>query len=615
MPTHLNRDDRRLPGYSARCAIRRGLAGTTVLALAACGGGGGSSTPPSTGGGGGTAASFYLTGPAGIDQGIGGNVTFADGTTSSGTDLDLEAVTPSTGAGSVLVTRDTWIHPVGIGQWTAAAGSATALGTRYNVYAGTDNRFHVNDLLIGSGGTAPTTATLSNLSTTAVCASTPVVINDLANPANSLLVFDGPPSGQNSCSGAAGDVFSVVPVSAAATSGPSAVGDVEPVDAVRDATGAITSLLLLVHATPPYVAVATGASTASPTKIGNLQGGGLNFPGGSRDFQSLAVIPVSGSAVWLFRDLNNIYGVKLSNPTNVVLAFAGQDEDTVQSAALVDGTVAYVAMVDQTNCPSGYPKCTNEIVRIDAGALAANEGVVLTTEYTTGLQLLGVAGGNLYYAFSDGSALKVITKAAPANSSGSAVFTASGGTTLDLSSLNIPTPPPVVVSGGVYYTVYSGTASGSYLQAWFAAGTTATALGGFSQVLGGVVASSVSSANAGLYANPLSSSSAVPPPYAGALIASMSTANSPPDIYPSATISSYGGSGSATATLGTLPKLVTDEYDAIAVSPGVLQSGVPALLRVSGFDTDSRGGFTGYDLIQITPGTAGSLIQVTTNLQ
>jgi len=588
-----------------------------AAALVACGSGSssnssGGTTPPA--GGSGTSSNFYLVGPAGIDRGNGGTITFA-GVPSSGTDLTLTTVTPATGAGSTLVQNGNWLGEAQVGQWTAASGSATAIGARFNVYAGTDNRFHVADLLIAAGAAAPTTAALSTLTPSAVCSSLPTVINDLATPANSLLVFDTPLS--NSC-GSLNDVYTVVPLSAGASTAPAAASNVEPVDAVRDATGAITQLLLLVHASAPnhpYVAVSAGTSLASPTTIGTLTGTGNNSGGASRDFQSLAVIPVGSSAVWLYRDGGAVYGVNLSTPTAPVQAFLDNDSDVVQGPAIVDGTMAYLALIDQTHpLPGSTPPvcCTNQIVRIDASALAAGEGVVLIEELSTGLQLLGIAGNNLFYEFSDGSALKSIDK----TSSGTAASTPIVAFTGASPALYMDGPPPVVVSGGIYYTV-STPAPANPLQAWFYDGNASSLLGSFSQVLGGVTASPLATTNAGITASNITNLNVnvnpVAPTYASALVAIMPTTNTAPSIYPAASIFSYDSNGARSANLGTLYKPLADDYDTLAVAPGLLQAGVPALLEVSGYSASTS--YTGHDLYQITPGTAGSLIQVTKNLQ
>ena len=85
------------------------------------------------------------------------------------------------------------------------------------------------------------------------------------------------------------------------------------------------------------------------------------------------------------------------------------------------------------------------------------------------------------------------------------------------------------------------------------------------------------------------------------------------DMYPGATLQTYGASGSLSATLGTLPTLQKDVYDTLVVNPGNLQLGMPALLTASGYNSESM--YTGFDLFQITPGTADSLIRVTNTNQ
>ena len=281
------------------------------------------------------------------------------------------------------------------------------------------------------------------------------VINDLATPSNSVLVFDAP--GASGACGNTDDVYPVVSLSATAATGAVSATPTQPVDAVNDASGALTALLLVNHGSPASVAVSSGTALASPTTIETLQGHGITNVGGG-DFASLAVIPVGTSAVWLYRDTTLIKAVNLATPTAPVVVYTAADTDQIKGPALIDGTTAYVAMIDTTN-PSGCSSnCTNQIISIDVSkiATAGYTGQLMIQELSAGLQLLGVAGANLYYAFSDGSAIRMIPKtSATTLTASTAVFTPSGGSTLSLVSLSVPSPSPVVVGGGVYYTVYT----------------------------------------------------------------------------------------------------------------------------------------------------------------
>ncbi len=560
---------RRMTG---RAIARLGTLLALTALLAACGGGGGGGgggSPGGTTGGGSGAAAYFVSGLEGVDHGSG---------------LSLAAVNPVTGQASILATTSPQSVAT-IAQWTAAGGTATRAGNRYRVWVGPDNFLHSADLAVVSGATVPVVGQLSTLSvaSTSTCNIYPTtVLNDYANPANSALVYNL----AGGCGGAT-DQFSVVPLSATAGTAPSAPSHNEPVDAVRDATGAITQVLFVQHGAPATVAGAPSA-TATPTTFGApLNGVGINNPG-TGDFQSLGVVAQASGAVWLYRDVFNIYAVNLANTSaGQVIVYTAVDNDTINGPAIVDGTTAYVGLSDNTHN-------TNKIVRIDTTNLTSAEIVTETPTY--GIRVLGVAGSNVLYLLTTGtgSALCKVGKASTGLTAGATLATTIAGQTSVESS-------PVIVGSGIYYTIDNTATNPMSTQAYYvdATGGSAVAVGASgSQVLGGVLATPASSLNPGT------------PAYASAVIALLTTSTTDP--YAGAAIAGFAGGSTAAVTMGTLPMLQSDTYYGVALSEGPLQAGVPALVLVSG---SLQSGAPAQDMLAFTPGSAGSLTPVTNNLQ
>jgi hypothetical protein len=214
------------------------LAGGAIAALAACGGGGGggTTTPPPPGGGG-AITGYYLSGPSGI----------------SARGLTLTGVDPTT-AGKIPIPSD-YLYSADLGtlaQWMATGGTATTVGTRFRVWTGTDGVIYATDLGITSSSTAPTTTAFSTYPASSICpGTTPTMLNDLANPTNSAVVFRDAAV----CSAGPTDKFVTIPLSANAGTPAPTPSLNEPVAVARDATGAITKVLFLIHSTltPPSV--------------------------------------------------------------------------------------------------------------------------------------------------------------------------------------------------------------------------------------------------------------------------------------------------------------------------------------------------------------------------
>jgi len=531
-------------------------------------------------------------------------LTGASGTASNG--YALTAVNPSTGTKNSIASGGAWTNQAAIAQWTPSGGTATNAGIRYRVFADANNALEVSDLSLG--GTGPTATQLSNVSTTIFCGASatsapnaPTVLNDFVNPQNSLLVYRT----ASTCPTTA-DLFTVIPLSAGPTTAPAPASLVEPVDVVRDATGAITDLLVLVHsgtASGSSLAIAVGntlpAQASQLTAIATLSGQGASSAGG--DFESLGVVlQPDGSHVWLWRDLGGINAVNLKisgstvTPSSVSSVYSVQDTDVIQAPAILDGTNAYVALID-TNNP------TNKIIRIDTTAIATPAVNILQENTTAGLgiELEGVANANLIYTYTDQSGLRYVAKTVLNQATGTSIWSATAGSGQTLDQVNAP----VIVGGSVYFCV---TAAATLPQAYFWSGSgTPAALGtNGSQVLGGVSASPLSTANPST------------PVYTAAIVATFSSqasATGSGNAYPGAVINSYDAANVATI-LGTLPSPQNRNlYQSATLSESPLQMGMPALLLLSGYASDP--GYSAQDLFQFIPGVANSLNRITTNLQ
>lgn len=466
-------------------AIRGLIAGAAIAVLAACGGGGGgggggSTTPPPPPPGPITTSSFYLSGESGGDRG--GSLT-------------LTGVEPV--SGSIVNIPDSNLYAgrvATIAQWTAANGLATSAGTRYRLWTGSDNKLYSTDLADPSGSAAPTTTQFSTYPASSICGGgiAPTVLNDLAKPWNSAIVFrDG--SGTNTC-GAPTDKFVTLPLSATATTAPPSPSINEPVAVGRDATGAITKVLFVIHTTPAAVGYASSFS-ATPTVIANLSGGGLNYAGG--DFTSLAVVPQSdGSLVWVYRDVNQFYAVNLKALGTPQLVYPAADNDTLQLPILVQGSTIYLSMADTTNNVSmgASPVYTCQIVAITtaAGATANNAGTLVLQENTAanGLTLVGILGGNIVY-LNDNVVAGVGSKdleSIPLNNAG--MLTQGAVIDSAVSPVVFDATAPIVVGNGLYYTLDTpGAGSTVAFQTYYYNGTAHTAVGmNGSLLLGGVPA-------------------------------------------------------------------------------------------------------------------------------
>jgi len=574
-------------------------------------GGGGTSSGGSGSGGNGTpiAGQYYVVGAAGVDQGNGITIPYAPtGSTGTTSGLNLTYINAGTATGNIVANGETWIDQGFVSEWTITSGTATSLATRFRIYAATDGYIHAADLQMMTGTTAPLNDRLTTLTTSTICPTLPTILNDYANPSNSLIVYRYPGDTGPDC-GTADDQFTVVPLNATSSSAPINTVIYEPVDAVRDTSGAITSVLVLVHPTftagnpngSPYVAMASSTASTSlnaPSKIGGPNSGFLSGTGSSStsgDFQSVAVVPQSnGHSIWLFRDVNSIVATDPTTTTTTVV-YAIADTDQLVAPVLISGTDVYLGMSDTTGT-------TNKIVHIDTTAVASGTAasVEMITENTAQIQLIGIAGTNIIYTIDNGTILHMIPTDATGSTSPVALYSPP--------SSNFGIGTCVIVGTGLYYTVTSQTAqpNQAYFVDTFAVTPTSLAIGSSSgsQVLGGVATNPTTTANPGN------------PAFGGAVVATFSASGSFSNFWTGANIGLYTTGSTASSNIGTLPAPLNQDTFANAVlAPGLLQMGMPALLQISGTDTLDGSTLPATDLFQFTPGTASSLKRLTSNIQ
>lgn len=388
-------------------------------------------------------------------------------------------------------------------------------------------------------------------------------------------------------------------------------------DVVRDATGAIKQVLWIMHGTTPQSIGVSGSLNSSPISLGALNGNGVNETSGSGRFASLAVVPeADGSYVWVYLDAGNIMAVNTNGIAAPVTEFVIKDSDQLNLPVLVDNTNVLLATTDphnQVQPPTNPPQYTCQLIRISTSTtLAANSGIVFLNEPTTGsgsilpgnppigLSLVGISGSYLVY-FNNGStngsgpvALEAIPKTSTSGGSSTLYTATMPAQQFTASPVAVSSLSNGVLSSGVYYSVAGGSPS---TQVYFYdfVSMANSPIGGVNgnALLGGVLA------------NPAGQPPSANPAYASVIVAELTTSTS----YSGATIIGFDSTGFNRTLVGTLPNF---GYTGIALSDAPLQSGIPALLEVSG---QQASGTNATDLFVITPGTSASLKQVTNNLQ
>jgi len=606
-------------GIDVRAIFQRALVAGAVLALAACGSGGGSGSAPggSSGGGssgGSTQGPYFVMGDSGTQR-TNNTVTFVNvpGSIPVGANpFDLQEIDPAGGTvPAATVMGGNWLPLAEFSQWSATGGSATQWGLRYVVYSDTAGNFKLADLKVPSGTARPAVpgapvALAGGLTASMVCPAVPS-INDYADATNSILVFRNPGTNLSlqDC-GSADDEFYALKLNA--TSAPT-LGFVEPVEALRDGTGAITTVFSIVHPSTytssgaPIGAVTLQQSAADLVSSvvaiggagGTLSGTGTNA-GGSRDFQTLGTT----ATAWFFRDVNSVVAVTGGATPTGTLAFTSSG--AIQAPAWFDATSAYLAI-------SGNTSVGSSIIKIDLGTLAAT---ILVTEpapapgtSAPGISIAGLTANSVVYWMTDGSAVKSIAKTAIAGT-GTVLSTGAITGSMVLSAIYGGYSAPLVVTSGstsgVYFSVCDCAGFSAAPQVWFSTGAGAPVKIGNGLVLSGVVPSPAVNANPST------------PVYGSVILATGVTASTSPmtNVFSAATIAEYGPTGAVVASYGQLSAPSSGNPMGLAeVSDGTIQSGMPALLIVGG---TSQNGNSVQDLWQFLPGTAGSLARKTNNL-
>jgi hypothetical protein len=482
------------------------------------------------------------------------------------------------------------------------------VGTRLRVYAGSDNLLHGVDLGVFSGSSAPMSGQLTTLSTSSLCSTVPTVLNDYANPSNSLLVL-----GATGCDTQNSRV-DVIPISSSSTFVPSPSPN-EPVDVARDASGAIAAVFVVIHSSPPQIGFMMGTA-GSLHVIGNVSGKGIL--GALGDFASLGVfIQSDGSYVWLWHDNLSVNGCKLAaGVCTPIVLYPVEDTDSIQGPAIPDPavpTTVYLASSDSSHN-------TQRLVQIDtANGLVTNGGQDVLSEQTggssspyPGIRLLGVAGSYLVYSYSDSSELRFVTKSPGSGNTGVTIWGPSGtGAILDQQNV------PVIVGNAVYFTVTTGggiTAAGGTSQAYYfldySGSGVPVSIGGSSSLVIGAGGAFSGLGSGGVVATPMSTSNPASPSYVGALVFEFSS--TPNDPIGGGTFAQYDAIGTRLA-LGTITPAqhpLISSYDSALLIEGPLQIGQPALLELTG---QAASGNAAADLYQFTPGTQG-LTQLTFNV-
>jgi hypothetical protein len=568
---------------------------------------------------------FFLAAAGGTQSIQGsGTISYVLGSASASA-ASLLAVDPDGGVQTTTVASSgTWSELARFSQWTPATAGAGSWGPRFIVYADSGNALNLVDLLVPGSAQRPApppaggSVLPGGLAVSNVCSDV-TAINDFANAANSLVVFRNPGTTPLQDCGSADDQFYTVVLAGGTQPGSTTTASllslVEPVDAVRDANGAITKLLSIVHpanytstgapATPPTLQVSlpslSGAVGIGTPNANGVNGTGTNA-GGSRDFQSLGVVNVGMASWWFYRDLASIMVASVSAGSPVAVdAYpgAGASLGAPQAPAWFDANNAYVAI----NGPG-----QGAIVAIQLASLTSTPVVTVLAPETANVNIAGITGSAVIYWLADGSAVKSVPIAGGAATT---LSTNAIGAGMTLSAIYGVAPPVVVSSGsnsGVYFTVCECVGYSSVPQAWFSSGTgNPTRIGGSTMgamVLGGFVAA----------ATPVGR--AATPAYAGAVVATTvgALATAPMGFsFLGSGLVEYGANGAAGVTYGALGVSAGSGvvFDTGGLSPGVAQSGMPFLFLGSGSDGN---GNPAQDLWKFLPGTSG-LTRLTTRLQ
>jgi len=620
-----------------RKELRRSLFAAAIagVALAGCGGGGGGGSPapspapspspppsPSPAPPPATAGNYFLLGRAGFSITPTANIPFVPNAPAGASAFGLvfadstnppAAFAVTTGAANQVEVGATTYDLASVSEYFPnGAGTATAWGTRYRVYAkansaGTDASLYTVDLRKPTPLANPLPTQVSNGTVTSLqlCGATPPVAFDNYRSANlSWILFHA--LGPDGNCGTLDDKFVAVQLSTSSSMAASSLGQLEPIEPLYDTSGTITGLLAINHPrvcttadpppctpgalTAPVPLEQVDATLAVVTKTFNtkLTGNGLNIAGvPTGDFLSLGV---SSGNVWLYVDSANIYALDLtSGVTTPIPGFTLGTGDNIQSRAVFDGTTAYVGV--NNNSAGGYVVQINTTTKTVTATQTPRDATALAN-----LTLVGVTSSNLVYLLQDGSAIKSLVKAgltglAPLTSGLTATrevdgLMAAGGTS--------GPPTAFLVGDTVYFTVADSTAAAPFAkQAFYATfnssgvPTTTAVASNVSAVLGIVLPSPVPTTGPVTNVGALVLTGGGNGATAGqAVFASSSVA---------ASLYLYGSGGAQTNLVGTLSMTNPSSSSArvnpiygVALDGGAVQTGMPAMLEL--FGTDGLGG-------------------------
>jgi hypothetical protein len=520
---------------------------------------------------------------------------------------------------------------VGVDQFTvseyfpaAAGGTATAWGTRYGVYAepgaGSAGYLYVVDLRKGTAAAPAAAVQMSSGTITGLklCPTGQALFDNYRFATLSWIVYHAASAG-----GCASEVsnFVAFQLSMTATSAPlqlqqtisGVTYQVQPVEALYDAFGTITGFLAIGHAplvggaaqtgtavlmqldanlsSPKLLMTTPGGST--PIKLGGLASSGF-------DFRSLGI---STGGIWLYADGVTLYSINLSSGAWAQLPYTPlPNGDALASRAVfdADGVTAYVSI------PNSVAGAYVLQIATGTGTVTATTAPQLDAAAKNGITLVGPTSQNLVYLLSDGSGVRSLAKgslaAAPAN-----VYAPGATKKIDGPMPPAPQASPVafIVGDTVYFTVADPTATastaGQYAKQAYSvtfSGATpgaANPLGGaasVSAVLGAVAPSSIPTTGPIAYAGVIAVTGGNNTPTAGTPAWANGGAPVNNGTLPTAaSIGYYGASGMLTNAIGNLTQTnaatgspLTSPITFIALNPGPLMAGTPAMLGMVGTD-------------------------------
>jgi len=492
------------------------------------------------------------------------------------------------------------VDVTGVSEWFPdASGHATGWSTRYRVYAMGNSLFRVDLRKSGSPPATPTPAQLSSVSIGAVgsqpalCWFGQVLFDNYRSADQSWLLFHAGGTTSPPTCGTAADQFIAVQMTMGATTPPKLLQQLEPVEALRDATGMVTGYLAVNHpavdstgnplSPVPLQQLGPNFVATTPT-IPRMLGGHGVTSGSAPDFHSLGV---SSGRVWLYADTSDLYAVDLASGASTLI-YTIKAGDIVHGRAVLDGTIAYVAI--DNSVTGAY------IVRVDTVAKTFTAQAPDSTAIG-GIDLVGVTSNNVVYLFSNRMAVRSAAKTLAG--SPNLLLTATGTQFVDgpLGSVSGTASVAYLVGDGVFFTLADPSATNQKV-AYFvnASGSPAASVigTGTSAALGTV---------AGTF------STAGPVVNSGALVV-YGGVSSPAVSFSHASLANYGATGAQAALLGMLPTTTVYPLASLEPSTSPLQAGVPGMIEMTG-QSSGLAGQAANDVAVCTPDMAATLKTIT----